>query len=149
MSPAHRRRALLDLAKCTGWTDIVLPLFRHAQRQLETAILSDENLLGVKLDEARAQRRKLKELFDLLATQAHDAFRDLTVKELTQTPRSALHEIILPTLSLGSPSGCSMAQPPAKPALASVEFPPMHVNPFDPANIPTKADPPESPPTAS
>lgn len=149
MSPAQRRRALLDLAKCAGWTEVVLPLFRNTQKNLEAAILSDDCLTGVKLDETRAQRRKLKEIFDLLETQAHDAFRNLTFEEQTQTPRSALHEIILPALWLHAPSNSPLANAPAKPALADVEFPPMHVNPFDPANIPAKTDPPESPSTAS
>ena len=149
MSHAQRRRALLDLAKCAGWTEIVLPLFRNAQKNLETAILADDCLTGVKLDEARAQRRKLEEIFDLLQEQAYAAFHNLTVEEQTQTPRSALHEVILPALSLRTPNGSPSAPPPAKPALAAVEFPPMHLNPFDPANIPAKADPPDSPSTAS
>ena len=148
MSHAQRRRALLDLAKCEGWTEVVLPLFRNAQKNLETAILCDDCLTGTKLDEARAQRRKLEEIFDLIQEQAYAAFRNLTVEEQTQTPRSALLDVILPTLCLRTPSLAPLSNQPAQPAVA-VEFPPMHLNPFDPANIPAKADPPDSPSTAS
>ena len=144
MSPATRRRLLLEFARSEAWQTLILPEFQRRLGTLDSAILTDASLSGKALDDQRAQRFHLEDIFATLRAIAYSAFANMTVEDKAATPSSALHDVIIPALTL-TPSPPSNREPRTENREPKIEFPPMHRNPFDPLpEAPAEENPPDT-----
>jgi hypothetical protein len=145
---ARQRRLFLELAKSEAWNTLVMPLFRRKIGELDTAVLTDAKLVGKDLDDTRAKRFVLAEVFHSLSTAAHAAFNENDKDEAAAliAPVSALKDAVLPALDLKT-GGTS---PPAPmPAIAKLQFPAAPTfNPFG-DNPTTNDSPPANPPSTT
>lgn len=66
-----------SLTLSEGWADWALPLIRAEVKALDKKILEDEKLRGQELDDARAERKGIVKIMNMLSSQAQSAWNSV------------------------------------------------------------------------